>query len=368
MIKQNLLYILLLFSIIFCLQNKNVRENYSEADFNEKLQPLELRQIRELDKFFVMENFKIEWILIERIFTESDRENSKAFKRIIDDINDLSKYGITLLTSAAQYGKKSVVKYLLANGADPNKLNINGTIALHKADNKAIVLMLKESGSNPNHKDSFGNTPLISNAYKGRYETILGLLESGASINFTNKNGVTALMQSTHYDTNVTKLLLENNALIYKKDKDGNTALHYAAKYGSINAIKDLIKAGAKPNEKNNNGDTPILLSKDEFTMLTFINNRKKWEVNVGIQNNNRKTIKNLTIFKNYKSLKSSLNIQKFIIIFFFIALIIFSIIFIIKKGNDYGNVDYESFGKKEMDDIINLDLNDLNFLNKDKI
>ena len=70
MIKQNLLYILLLFSIIFCSQNKNVRENYSEADFNEKLQPLELRQIRELDKFFVMENFKIDWILIERIFME----------------------------------------------------------------------------------------------------------------------------------------------------------------------------------------------------------------------------------------------------------------------------------------------------------
>ena len=368
MIQQNILYLLSFYLILKLFNKKKITEKYTDPEFNEKLQPLEIRQIRELDKFFVMERYEMDWILIERLFTESDRENNKAYKYLINSINKLSKFGITLLTLAAQHGEYKIVKYLLANGAIPNKLNMNRIIALHKAANKPIILMLKESGSDPNYRDTFGNTPLITNSYRGEYEAIKGLIEVGASINLSNNNGVTALMNSTHYDTNVTKLLLDNNALVHYKDKNGNTALHYAAKYGSMNAIKDLIEAGSKMNVKNNDGNTPLLLAKDEYILLFFIKNRKKWKIDIDIKNNNRKSIKNAISFKNYKNLKNSLNIQKYIIIGIFTIFIVFSIIFMINKKFEYGNVDYDAFHKDEIDDLLDLDIKKLDFLNKDKI
>lgn len=42
-------------------------------------------------------------------------------------------------------------------------------------------------------------------------------------------------------------------------EKEGNTALHFAAIGGSFEKVKALIDAGASINQKNNVGNTPIL-------------------------------------------------------------------------------------------------------------
>ena len=53
-------------------------------------------------------------------------------------------------------------------------------------------------------------------------------------------------------------LIAEVKDAINKKDKNGDTPLHFALRSRNIDIAKMLIAAGAKVNEKNNLGDTPL--------------------------------------------------------------------------------------------------------------
>ena len=55
--------------------------------------------------------------------------------------------------------------------------------------------------------------------------------------------------------------LLNLNANINAKDKNGNTPLHLAVKNGNIAAAKILIEAGAKTNIKNDDGFTVVKMA-----------------------------------------------------------------------------------------------------------
>jgi len=56
------------------------------------------------------------------------------------------------------------------------------------------------------------------------------------------------------------KILIETDADMNVKDKNGNIPLH---RITSIDVMKIFVCAGANPNIQNNNGDTPLHLSKD---------------------------------------------------------------------------------------------------------
>jgi ankyrin repeat protein len=50
--------------------------------------------------------------------------------------------GVTPLSSAASFGEEVVAKYLLDSGADPNKLEDSGSVALHNAARNGLSLSL----------------------------------------------------------------------------------------------------------------------------------------------------------------------------------------------------------------------------------
>lgn len=50
--------------------------------------------------------------------------------------------GVTPLSSAALFGEVAVARYLLDNGADPNKLDDRGSVALHNAAKSGLFLSL----------------------------------------------------------------------------------------------------------------------------------------------------------------------------------------------------------------------------------
>jgi len=76
------------------------------------------------------------------------------------DVNNIDKYGYTLLILAADNNRIDVVKYLIGKGADINYQDIYNRTALNYAtlrENNDIVRFLIEANANWNLKDNLGN-------------------------------------------------------------------------------------------------------------------------------------------------------------------------------------------------------------------
>ncbi|CAH3163698.1 unnamed protein product [Porites evermanni] len=93
------------------------------------------------------------------------------------------------------------------------------------------------------------------------------LLEKGAQVNACNEAHCTPLMiASRKGHANVVKLLIEREADLALKDRDGQTAIHYAAqKYyrdgNSVEILSCLIENGADVNARTNNNRTPLMFA-----------------------------------------------------------------------------------------------------------
>lgn len=81
--------------------------------------------------------------------------------QVVDNINGATKDGSPLMAAAVK-GYNSIVQLLLDAGADPNIEDMNKTTALHYAatfKNYDLVIMLLNSGANPNHKNNINQSP-----------------------------------------------------------------------------------------------------------------------------------------------------------------------------------------------------------------
>ena len=97
-------------------------------------------------------------------------------------------------------------------------------------------------------------------AQKSDVSTMKQLLEEGVPVDCVNNNyDQTALFDAALYNrTDVIRLLLQYGTNIKKRNRLGNTPVHYAAINNSTEAIALLAQHGAPINIKNDNGDKPI--------------------------------------------------------------------------------------------------------------
>lgn len=117
-----------------------------------------------------------------------------------------------------------------------------------------------------NNMDPWGHSgvsnPFVLAAIKGE-EEVIKLIKEGKDINARDKeNGKTALMQlvTMGKDVGHIRLLLKYGAEINLQDKEGNTALMLAVKYGELNFVEVLLKEyKADPNIKDKEGKTPLM-------------------------------------------------------------------------------------------------------------
>jgi ankyrin repeat protein len=104
-----------------------------------------------------------------------------------------------------------------------------------------------------------------------RQSTSLSVLHAAASMmqfladSFTGEQKFDVLLN--RYSSN-----LQVNARTTSSDEPdvvaGQTPLHYAAKFGVYYAVKMLLKAGADPSLRDNNGETPVDLARKLFARL----------------------------------------------------------------------------------------------------
>lgn len=152
---------------------------------------------------------------------------------------------------------------LVKRGFDPNTLSEKGETGLTQAfkldSYRAAKGLAALPSTNVNLPNSKGETPLMLAAIKGQVDIAKVLIARGADV---NREGWTPL----HYavsapsdegaDLKMVALLIENHAYIDAASPNGTTPLMMAAQYGTRSAVQMLIKEGADPAVKNQQGLT----------------------------------------------------------------------------------------------------------------
>ena len=205
--------------------------------------------------------------------------------------------GCTPLALACAYLHVDAVEALLAGGADPSFKDSNGCAAVNYIGSMASVIEttftekciprtiknLVSAGMNINMPVNDDSDTLLISACKkrGSYaykrysvkaEIIDQALKLNPDINLANRFGETALMYACAWDfemmENVQLTLLEQGADVAAADKNGDTALHYAARNDDKNAAKTLcnmlLEFGADPNAVNNDQKTALDIATEQ--------------------------------------------------------------------------------------------------------
>jgi ankyrin repeat protein len=148
------------------------------------------------------------------------------------------------------------IQALLQRGFDPNTVNPEGVPALMLAVREPSLKVAELLASWPKTKTELRNdkdeSVLMLAALKGHFSLVQKLVEHDADV---NKPGWTPL----HYAASaghvqILEYLLEHSAYIDAESPNGTTPLMMAAMYGSPEAVKVLIQAGADLSSKNQLG------------------------------------------------------------------------------------------------------------------
>ena len=136
--------------------------------------------------------------------------------------------------------------------------------------------LLIQKGANVNAEES-GETPLLKAIKTNQPQVVLLLLEAGANVNQTTKNGNNPLQTAVDYgQVEIVQLLLKQpNIQINQIDSDGNTVLMEAAKAGQLEMVQALVAAGADVGIRNQRGLTALDMAKakrhkEVMDFLTF--------------------------------------------------------------------------------------------------
>jgi hypothetical protein len=144
------------------------------------------------------------------------------------DPNAQGDDGVTLLQWALLNRSKAGLDELLAGRADPARADSSGTTVLHyaaMANDPEYLDILLARGADPDTPDAVtGATPLVSALMGNREVQFQKLLAAGAKPDLP--------------------------------DRLGNSSLHVAAKINAYRRVLDLLKSGADPRARNQQGAT----------------------------------------------------------------------------------------------------------------
>jgi ankyrin repeat protein len=232
------------------------------------------------------------------------------------DTNAADDNGDTALIEAARYGRTEVVKLLLDHGANVGAKDHNGFTALAAAKDIETADLLISRGANADDLIPFlfgkeaklddrqramlravaagdvqgagegpfsqteiirqypdGSTPLQIATMLARANVIDWLLDHGADVNTPNADGLVPLhvaifaaTRDSHQKIRIIESLLKHGAAIDPVDKSGRTPLHLAAATYDKDIVDFLLKNGADPLRRTNDGLTPMQLAqRSEF-------------------------------------------------------------------------------------------------------
>jgi ankyrin repeat protein len=176
----------------------------------------------------------------------------------------------------------SIVKLLIAKGADVRSNGADALSAAAVAGNLAVLRLLLAKGANPNGLDHNGEGVLMGVVGRDSLDTVKALIEAGADVKAVNKNQETVLMHAARTDyrsetiarVTLLKLLIDHGSEVSARDKEGRTALHYASiqvmsEGGGFTSrpevVRLLLDNGAPVNAPDNRGQTALMETVQEW-------------------------------------------------------------------------------------------------------
>jgi ankyrin repeat protein len=121
---------------------------------------------------------------------------------------------------------------------------------------KVIDVLLRWPKTNVESRSAKDESPLMLAALQGNLDLAKKLIERGADVNKTGWTPLHYAATNAHLD--LINLLLENYAYIDAESPNKTTPLMMAAMYGSSEAVKLLLDAGADPTLRNELGLSAI--------------------------------------------------------------------------------------------------------------
>ncbi|KAK3511793.1 hypothetical protein QTP70_023189, partial [Hemibagrus guttatus] len=188
-----------------------------------------------------------------------------------------NKYGAVCLHEAAKCGHTAVVEVLLMKGAHIDAITKDGLTALHIAAQNCrpqVVQMLLGLGAQVEIKAGKDmETPLHIAARVEQGETVAEmLLKSGAEVNTEQENGETAMhIAARHGSLKIMRLLVEEGAHLTWRSKAEETPLHVAVRHCHVHMVEEILnsltckrsreEAELCVSQENQKGDTSLHLA-----------------------------------------------------------------------------------------------------------
>ncbi|KFY29078.1 hypothetical protein V493_02563 [Pseudogymnoascus sp. VKM F-4281 (FW-2241)] len=224
------------------------------------------------------------------------REEDISARVTVLGLEDRDDLGMTKVHHAVQAGDMGLVESLIQSGASANPRDENGQTPLHYAVergfNECIEVLVKH-GADLHIIDNSGFSPFLWAVVAGQEGATTGLLFRGADANAFSADGKSALAWAASLGwSSIAKILVENNASISDtrstqqtlplveaaasgnlptlqlllecgedpnhRDRDGWSAIHWAAEEGHLEIVCLLLNAGANPNAVSSYGTSPL--------------------------------------------------------------------------------------------------------------
>jgi len=216
-------------------------------------------------------------------------DRAAALKMIADgaDVNRAQPDGTTPLHWAAYRVDRELVLALLRKGARANVVNTYGASPLAEAvkvANVDLVGMLLEAGTDANVANEDGQTPLMLAARTGNVAVAKLLVQHGADVNrregYREQSAVMWAAGQGHADmvaflvsqkadlsiraeSNEWMTQITSEPRVLYRPTGGLTPLLYAARAGCLACVTSMVQAGADVDRPNPDGMTPMMMALD---------------------------------------------------------------------------------------------------------
>ncbi|KAH0905300.1 hypothetical protein HID58_044803 [Brassica napus] len=180
-------------------------------------------------------------------------DEGKGLKQTVESVKDANKRGA--LHFAAREGQTEICRYLLEElKLDANTKDEAGdTPLVHAARQGQIdtAKYLLDHGADPNIASELGATALHHAAGTGNIELVKELLSRGVPVDSQSESGTPLIWAAGHDQKDAAGA----KANVFA---GGATPLHIAADIGDLELINCLLKAGADPNQKDEEGNRAL--------------------------------------------------------------------------------------------------------------